>query len=171
MALTASSGSCNDSDGTCVIILNDSNHDPNSSMHSTAVNDRVDVVLVDSDSCSDCGHSSAVSSPRHDLYVFPSNDTCSNACSCLVTLDERYSRDGFHSKTEDSILDSEPAQYSPGVACSAFLQDSCPSCAHSEILESSEDQTAAAAASGSKLARTLRVICLLTLFATSRTSP
>jgi hypothetical protein len=172
VAFTASSGSGSDSDGSCFIILNDTNNDPKSSLHSTAVNDRVDVVFIDSDSSSDCGHSSAVSSPRHDLNVFPSNDTCSNDPSCLVMLDRRSSRDGFHSKTENFALDSEPAQHSPRVACSAFLQDSGPSSAHSGMLESSGDQTAAAAASGSgsNLARALRVIRSLTLLSTSRTS-
>ena len=83
MAFTASSGSGSDSDGSCVIISNNTDHHPKSPLHSTAVNDRVDVVFVDSDSNSDCGHSSAVSPPLHDLNGFPSNDTCFTDPSCL----------------------------------------------------------------------------------------
>ena len=166
MAFTASS----DSDGSCVIISNNTDHHPKSPLHSTAVNDRVDVVFVDSDSNSDCGHSSAVSPPLHDLNGFPSSDTCFNDPSCLLLLDQKSSRDGYHSETGNSAVDSESVQHSPGAARSAFLQDPGPSCAHSEMLEYSGDRTAAAAASGSKPACALRVIRSLTPLFTARTS-
>ena len=106
MAFTASSGSGSDSDGSCVIISNNTDHHPKSPLHSTAVNDRVDVVFVDSDSNSDCGHSSAVSPPLHGLNGFPSSDTCFNDPSCLLLLDQKSSRDGYHSETGNSAVDS-----------------------------------------------------------------